>query len=90
MTKEEFFALRDAQRQAGPIAEYQAPSYENDLLDSEEASCLQALGNQKSGVYRTKDLHLTGLMCVELYIGKQVKVRRNKVDELDNVTIWKI
>ncbi len=90
MTKQEFFALRDAQRQAGLITEYQPKNYQNDLLESEEAICLKALGTQKAGIYRTRDLGLTGLLCVEIYVGKQVKVRRNKADELDNVTIWRV
>jgi len=90
MTKQEFYTLRDAQRQVGLTVEYQPQTYQNDLLEGEEATCLKALGSQKAGVYRTGDLGLTGLLCVEVYIGKQIKVRRNKVDELDNITIWRV
>jgi hypothetical protein len=89
MTKQEFFALRDSQRQAGEII-YTPEVYQNDLLEDEERIALEALGKQDRGVYRTADLKLNGLLCVETYVGKKVKVQRRKIDELDNVTIWKI
>jgi hypothetical protein len=90
MTKADFFKMRDELRAGGELQDYQPENYENDLLADEEKRALEALGNQKSGVYRTIDVGLTGLLCVEVYIGKQVKVRRNRVDEIDNVTIWRI
>ena len=85
MTKQEFFASQDKLRAGYELQSYQPETCENDLLPSEEQDALKALGNQKSGIFRTKDLHFEGLLCVEIYIGKTIKVRRNKVDELDNV-----
>jgi len=90
MTKQEFFALRDSQRLAGEKVDYKPENYQNDLLEGEEAICIKALNGQKSGVYRTHEIGLTGLLCVELYVGKTVKVQRKKIDEIDNVTIWRI
>jgi hypothetical protein len=91
LTKEEFFALRDKQRELGSLkVDYTPENYENDLLPSEEEIILAALNGQKSGVFRTKDLGLTGLLCVEIYMGRQIKAQRKKIDELDNVTVWRI
>jgi hypothetical protein len=90
MTKQEFFKLRDKQRQGGLIEDYQPENYQNDLLPDEEKRAIEFLDGQNSGVFRTIDVGLTGLLCVEIYVGKQIKIQRKKIDELDNVTIWKI
>lgn len=89
MTKEAFFGMRDKQGQAGLRKDYQPKTCQNDLLKEEEQRAIAALNGQKSGVFKTADIGFTGLLCVETYIGKAVKVCRRKIDELDNVTIWK-
>jgi len=90
MTKQEFLAQREAQREAGLLEEYQPENFQNNLLEGEEATLINALNGQKSGIYKTKDLGLTRLLCVETYTGKTVKCQRRKIDELDNITIWRI
>jgi hypothetical protein len=89
MTKQEFFEMRDQQRARREIkTDYIAENYENDLLPDEEKRILEALRGQTRGIFRTKELGLTRLYCTELYIGKRIKARRNKVDEIDNITVW--
>jgi hypothetical protein len=90
MTKQEFLAQRQAQREAGLLEEYQPENFQNDLLENEEAILINALNGQKSGIYKTKDLGLTGLLCIETYVGKTIKCQRRRIDELDNITVWKI
>lgn len=91
MTKQEFFAMRDQQRVSGElpqVVQVNAPA--NNLTPGEEKKILSYLGDQDSGMARTTDLGLTRLLCVEVYTGETVQVQRKKVDELDNVTIWRV
>jgi hypothetical protein len=91
MTKQEFLSQRQAQREAGILPTFKPIKVvENFLTYTEERDILQALGNQKAGVYRTSDLYLKNLLVMVEYTGKVVKVIRRKVDEIDNVTVQRI
>ena len=90
MTKDEFFKMRDRQRKAGLIQDYQPKIYKNNLLPDEEHRLIKALNGQNHGIYRTIDLDLTRLLCVETYVGTAIKCQRKKIDQIDNITVWRI
>lgn len=92
MTKSEYIKWRQEQRVAGtlPSSSVRIEISENKLSAHEEGRVLSVLKYQKSGMYRTHDLDLGRLLTMVEYTGRFVKVQRRKVDELDNVTVWRI
>lgn len=90
MTKEEFFKMRDEQRAKGEIGNYQTEVTEYLLTSDEEERILEAIKNQPhGGIFRTSNLGLTTLLSMQVYKGKTVSCQRKRVDELDNVTVWR-
>ena len=65
--------------------------YDNRLTDVEEAQLLLSIEGQPfGGMLRTQQAGLTALLPNVIYTGEQVACVRRKVDELDNITVWRI
>jgi hypothetical protein len=91
MTKKEFFALRDKQRADGKLKKIVSIKHpENKLSLEEEQRILTVLRKQAKGIYKTESLGLKNLLTTVEYTGSIVKVVRKKIDELDNITVWRI
>ena len=91
MAKREMMAMLRWQRTAGYREHEPLEVPVNSLTADEEQRLLKCIDGQPFGaVLRNKQVRLFRLMDTITYTGEQVACTRCKVDELDNITVWRI
>jgi len=90
MAKREMMAMLRWQRTAGYREHEPLEVPVNSLTADEEQRLLDDLTGQQARMLRTQQAGLTALLPNVTYTGEQVTCVRRQVDELDNITVWRI